>query len=141
MFCSQCDTNLAPIPWTKYFEESFGTFFTLHLLSNISTQFSTFCLFVFSLITFILQVSNHWFNFWFEVFFFVYVLQSSFSLEILVFSWVLEFLEKVLTFSLKLNLVFSQQSLVEEWLFFCVFNKKQILSWKCDIFFICRVFR
>ena len=47
MFCSQFNTNLAPIAWTKYFEENFGAFFVLHLLSNISTKFSTFCLFVF----------------------------------------------------------------------------------------------
>ena len=36
MFCSQFDTNLAPIPWTKYVEEIFGGFFTPHLLSDIT---------------------------------------------------------------------------------------------------------
>ena len=36
-----------------------------------------------------------------------------------------EFLEKVLAFSLKLDLVFYHQSLAEEWGFFCVFNKKR----------------
>ena len=38
----------------KYSEESFGTFFTLQLLPNVSTKFSTFYLFVFLLIKFIL---------------------------------------------------------------------------------------
>ena len=71
MFCFQFDTNLAPIPWTKYFEESFEAFFVLHLLSNISTKFRTFRLVVFLLIKFIVQIFNHWFDFWFEVFFFV----------------------------------------------------------------------
>ena len=36
-----------------------------------------------------------------------------------------DFLENILTFSLKLDLVFFQQSLAEEWLLFCVFNKKR----------------
>ena len=36
MFCSQFDTNLAPIPWTKYFEKGFGAFFALLLLSDIT---------------------------------------------------------------------------------------------------------
>ena len=37
MFCSQFDTNLALIPWNKYFEESFGAFFApTPLLSNIT---------------------------------------------------------------------------------------------------------
>ena len=35
-----------------------------------------------------------------------------------------EFLEKVLPFSLKLDLVFPHQSLAEEWSFFYVFNRK-----------------
>ena len=42
MFSSQFDTNLTPIPWTKYFEESFAAFFALNLLSNISAKFSAF---------------------------------------------------------------------------------------------------
>ena len=36
MFCSQFDDNLVPIPWIKYFEESVGAFFALHLLSAIT---------------------------------------------------------------------------------------------------------
>ena len=47
MLCLQFDTNFAPIPWTKHCEESFWAFSALHLLCNISTKFSTFCLFVF----------------------------------------------------------------------------------------------
>ena len=35
-----------------------------------------------------------------------------------------EFLENVLEFSLKQELVYSHKSLDEEWGFFCVFNKK-----------------
>ena len=35
-----------------------------------------------------------------------------------------EFLKKVLAFSLQQDLVFSHQSLAEEWLFFCTFDKK-----------------
>ena len=34
MFCSQFDTNFALIPWTRYFEESFGAFFAFHLLQG-----------------------------------------------------------------------------------------------------------
>ena len=53
--------------------------------------------------------------------------------EILI-SWVVELLEKVLAFSLKLDLLFPHQTLAEE-VVFCVFKKKkQILSWNCNIF-------
>ena len=53
------------------------------------------------------------FNFWFEIFFF--------SLEINIFL-IMGFLENVLEFSLKRELVYSHQSLAEE-LGGCVFNK------------------
>ena len=39
---------------------------------------------------------------------------SYFSLKIVIFSWVVEFLENILVFSLKQDLVYSQQSLAEE---------------------------
>ena len=39
---------------------------------------------------------------------------SYFSLKIVMFSWVVEFLENILVFSLKQDLVYSQQSLAEE---------------------------
>ena len=39
---------------------------------------------------------------------------SYFSLKIVIFSWVVEFLENILAFSLKQDLVYSQQSLAEE---------------------------
>ena len=42
-------------------------------------------------------------------------------------SWVVEFLENILAFSLKRYLLYSPQSLAEEWLFFCVFNKNRSL--------------
>ena len=45
-----------------------------------------------------------------------------------------EFLEKVLTFSLKLDLVFPHQSLAEEWLLFCDFNKKSKFCLEIIIF-------
>ena len=34
MFCSQFDTNLALIPWTRYSKESFEAFFAFHLLQG-----------------------------------------------------------------------------------------------------------
>ena len=46
-----------------------------------------------------------------------------FGFQILIFSWVMEILEKFLAFSLKLDLVFPHQRLAEE-VVFCVFNKK-----------------
>ena len=45
-----------------------------------------------------------------------------------------EILESILAFSLKGNLVYSHQSLAEEWLFFCVFFQKITLSSNCNIF-------
>ena len=39
---------------------------------------------------------------------------SHFSLKIVIFSWVVEFLENILAFSLKQDLVYSHQSLAEE---------------------------
>ena len=36
-----------------------------------------------------------------------------------------EFLENILAFSLKQDLVYSHQSIAEEWLFLCVFNRKK----------------
>ena len=37
----------------------------------------------------------------------------------------MEFLENILVFSLKQDLVYSHESLAEEWLFFCFLNKKR----------------
>ena len=52
----------------------------------------------------------------------------------------MEFLGKVLAFSLKLDLGFPHQSQAEEWLFYCVFNKKKefyleivIFSWVVEV--------
>ena len=42
--------------------------------------------------------------------------------------------EKILAFSLKLDLVISSQSLAEEWLFFGVFNTKSKLGLEIVIF-------
>ena len=56
-----------------------------------------------------------------------------FGFKILI-SWVVELLEKVLTFSLKLDLLYPHQTFAEE-VVFSVFKKKQhILSWNCNIF-------
>ena len=54
-------------------------FFAFQLPSDISTKFSTFCWLVL-----ILQVFKHWFNFWFDMGFFVEVSKSFFSLDILI---------------------------------------------------------
>ena len=77
---------------------------------------------------------NHWFDFWFEIFFLYKFHSLFFGFEIVIFSWVVELLEKVLAFSLKLDLLFPHQTLAEE-VVFCVFKKKRhILSWNCNIF-------
>ena len=81
-------------------------------------------------------VFNHLFIFWLKYFFFVQLLQSYFSLEILIFSWVVKFLEKIQEFCLKLDFVFFHQSLAKRVVVFCVFNNKSrfclefvIFSW------------
>ena len=81
----------------KYFEESFGEFFCPPA-SNVNTKFSTFCLFMF-IVTFQSLVK---FVVW------------SFVFKIVIFSWVVEFLENILAFSLKQDLVYSHKSLAEE---------------------------
>ena len=82
--------------------------------SNVSTTFSTFYLFVkfiffkFSIIGLISGFLLK-FSLLYEFSFLPY-----FSLKIVIFSWVVEFLENILAFSLKQDLVYSHQSLAEE---------------------------
>ena len=119
--------NMIQILPFKYSENSFRAFFTLQLPSDVSIKSSTFCLFVFikcfsckfSIIDLISDLK----------FYFLDKLRSPFfSLEILIFCWVLEFTENVLEFSLKQDLVYFHQSLAEKWLFFVLLiKKKQIL--------------
>ena len=61
---------------------------------------------------------------------------SYFSLKIVIFSWVVEFLENILALSLKQDLVYSQQSLAEERLLYPWSRRKE--SYK--IRFICPSF-
>ena len=48
-----------------------------------------------------------------------------FCLEIVIFSWVVEFLENILAFPLEQDLVYFNQSIAEEWGFLLLFNKKR----------------
>ena len=61
---------------------------------------------------------------------------SYFSLKIVILSWVVEFLENILAFSLEQDLVYSQQSLAEERLLYPW--SRQGLSYK--IWFVCPSF-
>ena len=72
---------------------------------------------------------------WFLVQNFLFVQYSwpFFGFKILIFSWLLELLEKVLAFSLILDLVFPHQALAEE-IVFCVFNKRSKLFLEIVIF-------
>ena len=84
------------------------------LAYNVSTKFSKFCLFV----KYILWVFNHWFNFWLKFSLLYKFSFLSYSiLKIVIFSWVVEFLENISAFSLKQDLVYSHQSFAEERLY------------------------
>ena len=97
----------------KYFEESFGEFFALQLLmlarslAPIACLLSTFCKF-----SIIGLISGLKFSLLYKFYFLPY-----FSLKIVIFSWVVEFLQNILAFSLKQNLVYSHQSLAEQRLY------------------------
>ena len=69
---------------------------------------------------------DHWFDFWFKIFFLCKFHGPFFGFEILIFSWVAELLEKVLAFSLKLDLMFSHQTIAEEVVF--VFLTRKVNS-------------
>ena len=97
-----------------YFEESFGAFFALQILMLakilapfaclFSNRWSSFCKFLI-----IGLISGLKFSLLCKFSFLSY-----FSLKIVIFSWVVEFLEDILAFSLKQDLVYSHQSLAEE---------------------------
>ena len=94
----------------RYFEKSFGAFFALQLLMVVRsfTPFacllSSFCKF-----SIIGLISGLKFSLLYKFSFLSY-----FSLKIVIFSWVVEFLENILALSLKQDLVYSQQSIAEE---------------------------
>ena len=94
----------------KYFKEGFGAFFALQLLMLAQSLAPFACLLSsfrkFSIIGFI---SGLKFSLLCKFSFLSY-----FSLKIVIFSWVVEFLENISSFSLKQDLVYSHQSLSEE---------------------------
>ena len=93
----------------KYFEESFGEFFALQLLMLTQSLAPFACLCSFCKFSIIGLISGLKFSLLYKFSFLSY-----FSLKIVIFSWVVEFLENILSFSLKQDLVYSHQSLAEE---------------------------
>ena len=93
----------------KYFEESFGEFFALQLLMLTQSLAPFACLCSFCKFSIIGLISGLKFSLLYKFSFL-----SCFSLKIVIFSWVVEFLKNILAFSLKQDLVYSQQSLAEE---------------------------
>ena len=117
----------------KYFEQSFGTFFPLQLimltqsLANFACLLSTFCKF-----SIIGLISGLKFSLLYKFSFLSY-----FSLKIVIFPWVVEFLENILPFSLKQDLVYSQQSLAEERLLYPWSRREE----SYNLQFVCLSFR
>ena len=97
------------IPSFKYFEESFGAFFVLQLLMLTQSLAPFACLCSFSKFSIIGLISGLKLSLLYKFSFLSY-----FSLKIGMSFWVVEFLENILAFSLKQDLVYSQQSLAEE---------------------------
>ena len=93
----------------KYFEESFGEFFALQLLMLTQSLAPFACLCSFCKFSIIGLISGLKFSLLYKFSFLSY-----FSLKIAIFAWVGEFLENILAFSLKQDLVYSHQSLAEE---------------------------
>ena len=93
----------------KHFEEIFAEFFALQLLmlTQRLAPFASLCSFCkFSIIG---LISGLKFCLLYKFSFLFY-----FSLKIVIFSWMVEFLENILALSLKQDLVYSQQSIAEE---------------------------
>ena len=68
-----------------------------------------------------------------EVAFFLFFIEKrKFFLEIVIFSWVLELLEIILAFSLKLYLVYSPPVTCWRVVVFCIFDKKRSRSRRCS---------
>ena len=61
-----------------------------------------------------------------ETVFCVFNKKSKFFFEIAIFSWVVEFLESILAFSLKRFLVYSYLPLTEKWFLFVFLIKKEV---------------
>ena len=93
----------------KYFEESFRAFFALQLLMLTQSLAPFGCLCSFCKFSIIGLIYGLKFSLLYKFSFLSY-----FSLKIVIFSWVVEFLENILAFSLKQELVYSHQSLAEE---------------------------
>ena len=93
----------------KYFEECFGEFFALQLLMLTQSLAPFACLCSFCKFSIIGLISGLKFSLLYKFSFLSY-----FSLKIVIFSWVVEFLENISSFSLKQDLVYSHQSLSEE---------------------------
>ena len=93
----------------KYFEESFGAFFSLQLLMLTQSLAPFACLCSFCKFSIIGLISGLKFSLLYKFSFLSY-----FSLKIVIFSWVVEFLENILALSLKQDLAYSQQSIAEE---------------------------
>ena len=92
----------------KYFKESFGEFFALQLLMLTQSLAPFACLCSFCKFSIIGLISGLKFSLLYKIFL------SYFSVKIVIFSWVVEFLENILAFFLKQYLMCSQQSLAEE---------------------------
>ena len=109
--------NLYILPF-KYSEESFGSClpssFYLMLAWSSSILFKT----EFG----VSSPDTCWRGCFFSVFL---IKKSKFYLEIVIFSWVVDFFEIILAFSLKQDLVYSHQPLAEEWLFFEFLIRKE----------------
>ena len=93
----------------KYSEKCFGEFFALQLLKLTQSLAPFACLCSFCKFSIIGLISGLKFSLLYKFSFL-----SCFSLKIVAFSWVVEFLENVLAFSLKQDLVYAYQSLDEE---------------------------
>ena len=96
----------------KYFEESFGEFFALQLLMLTQSLAPFACLCSFCKFSIIGLISGLKFSLLYKFSFLSY-----FSLKIVIFSWVVEFLENISAFSWKQDLVYFHQSLAEEGLY------------------------
>ena len=93
----------------KYFEESFGEFFALQVLILTQSWAPFACSCSFCKFSIIGLISGLKFSLLYKCSFFSYC-----SLKIVIFSWVVEFLENILAFSLKQDLMYSRQSIDEE---------------------------
>ena len=116
----------------KYFEKSFRAFFAVQLLMLTQSLAPSACLCSFCEFSIIGLISGLNFSPLYKLSFLHY-----FSLKIVIFSWVKEFLENILPFSLKQDLVYSQQSLAEERLLYPWSRREE----SYNLQFVCLSFR